>query len=146
MPRAKKTSSGVPGQPVEAIRGQEYGKGVEQEALQRAMPAPKQPNVAETMPTQSVAPEQNSPEEQQAAVRPPMDLNALREQLNGVGGLLRQPDERPDVPFTSTLSDPGAAMRLGIAGPTNRTGEFMRELSRRTGDSMFADLAARAGL
>jgi len=137
MPRAKKTSSGVPGQPVQAIRGQEYGKGVEQEALQRAMPAPAEPGVAVL-----TSPSETSESEPQ---RPPVDIAALQQTLSGMGGILKRPDDRPDVPFTSSLTDPGAPLRMGIVSPVNRTGELMRELSRRTGDSMFADLAAKAG-
>jgi hypothetical protein len=37
-------------------------------------------------------------------------------------------------------------MRAGVLPAVNRTGEIMRELSRRTGDPTFANLAARAGL
>lgn len=133
MPRAKKTLSGAPGQKVEAFTGQTYGLGKQQEQMQRAMPAPNQTAVVVT-PTENTVPQQR------------MGLGELTEQLRGAGGLLRKPDDRPDVPFNATLNNPDAAARLGLVPPRSRTGQIMRDLSSRTGDPVFADLAARAGL
>lgn len=143
MPRARKTSSGAKAQPVQAITGQEYGRGVEQEKLQKAMPAPAEQQVTSLNQPQTQTAE--SPDTSTPS-RPAMDFAAMRSALEGTGGLLNRPDDRPDVPFTATLNDPSARFRLGLTPPANRTGEFMRELSRRTGDNLFADLAAKAGL
>jgi len=146
MPRAKKTASGVPGQKVQAITGQEYGKGKQQEALQRTMPAPNQVAVTPPAPTRVQPNPEPTPQAAAPQSRPQMDFGQLTEQLRGAGGILRQPDDRPDVPFNATLNDPSAAARLGLASPKSRTGQIMRDLSDRTGDPVFADLAARAGL
>ncbi len=137
MPRVRKTASGAAAQPVEAFSGQEYGKGVAQEKMQRAMPVPSEVSSAQTVnpPTGPVS----------APGRPPTDLNQLRESLAGIGGILNQPDDRPDIPFTQMLDDPQSMMNLNVMRSVNKTGEIMRELSRRTGDSTFADLAAKAG-
>ena len=145
MPRARKTQSGAKAQPVQAIRGQEYGQGVIQERMQRSMPAPNEAPVAQQQVVQSdVSAGQESVEV--AAPRQPLDFGQLTDQLRGACGLLRRPDDRPDVPFNATLNDPDAAARLGLVPPSSRTGQIMRDLSARTGDPVFADLAARAGL
>lgn len=137
MPRVRKTAAGTPAQPIQAFSGQQYGRGAEQERMQQAMPTPNEPTVAETAPATSQVNEQTQ--------RQPMDLAQLRETLAGVGGILNQPDERPDVPFTQLLDDPQSLMNLNVMKSVNKTGEVMRELSRRTGDPTFADLAAKAG-
>lgn len=150
MPRARKTSSGAKAQPVQAVTGQEYGRGVQQEVLQRAMPAPAMPSVQPSPPQPQPAQTQTqqSPDQTQGQPQQPQtpDFNAIRNSLQGMGGVLRRPDDRPDIPFTATLNDPTTNFNLGTFNPVNRTGEMMRELTRRTGDSTFADLAARAGL
>ena len=141
MPRARKTMAGQPAQKINAIKGQEYGQGVVQEKLQRAMPAPATqtktppPQPSQPTPAQEVAP----------APRPRLDPAALRQHLQGMGGILRRPDDRPDQRFDVTITDPAARINMGFAPPVNRLGEQMRELSRRTGDPTFADLAAKAG-
>lgn len=140
MPRVRKTAAGTNAQPVQAFTGQQYGEGARQEAMQRAMPVPAERPVSAMQPS---TPVEGAGE---PAQRPPVDFARLQEALRGVGGVLRQPDERPDVPFTQTLNDPAEMMKLNMMPSINRTGEIMRELSRRTGDSTFADLAAKAGL
>ena len=142
MPRAKKTSSGSPAQPIQAIVGQEYGQGVRQERLQRSMPAPREQAKYE-MPA-NVQP--SAPPVQQNETPQKPDFSQLRDALSGVGGLLNRPDDRPNISAVDAISDPMSQMRAGVLPAVNRTGEMMRELSRRTGDPTFANLAARAGL
>jgi len=151
VPRTRKTASGQNAQPIQAIPGQEYGRGVAQERMQAAMPTPAATPVAppqtQTMPTAANPnPEPNPEASAQPQQQPSMDPAQLQAMLKGVGGLLRAPDDRPNVSFTQTLNDPSAALRLGTLPPTNRLGEMMRDLTRRTGDNTFADLAAKAGL
>lgn len=141
MPRARKTMAGQPAQKIDAIKGQEYGQGVIQERLQRAMPAPS----SQSKPAVTQTPQPGPAEEAAPAPRPPVDPAALRQQLQGMGGILRRPDDRPDQRFDVTITDPTARINMGFAPPVNRLGEQMRELSRRTGDPTFANLAARAG-
>ncbi len=75
------------------------------------------------------------------------DLAALIQQLKGVGGQLNAPDDQPDKPFNTGLpggvgNEIGSPMRPYV----NRTAQIMRDLSARTGDPIFANLAARARL
>lgn len=152
MPRAKKTLSGERGQPAKPITGQQYGRQVEQQRLQQAMPAP-QLNVPITAPTPTNTP---TPQAQQTAPdvvtnsAPPQqsqgpDMSALMTQLKGMGGLLRAPDDQPNVPFTAGLSSGPQTNSMAPATPfVNRTGQLMRDLSAQTGDPIFAKLAAKA--
>lgn len=145
MPRVKKTSSGSPAQPVQAIVGQEYGRGIEQERMQRAMPAPREEARYE-MPANSQPQmvQSEQPQQQEQTAREP-DFAQLRDALSGIGGVLNRPDDRPNISAVDAISDPMSQLRAGVMPPANRTGEMMRELSRRTGDPTFANLAARAG-
>lgn len=139
MPRVRKTSDGKSAQPVQAITGQEYGKGKVQENLQKAMPSPQAPPI--------VPPTVSAPTQPDGPVRttPRPDLGQLAATLKGVGGILTRPDDQPNVPFTQSLDDPMSRLMAGERQTLNRTGELMRELTRRTGDPLFADLAAKAG-
>lgn len=158
MPRkAKSTLSGAPGQPVGAVAGQMYGAGVEQMALQRAMPAPQlaggqsapaaqsaQPGPsaeAPMTPAQQQQPEVASPDERFARAL------AAAQQLQGTTGALRQPTMRPNEPLTAGLTTgpgPGPeALQMRTGSPT---GDTMRMLSQMTNDPLFAELARKAGL
>lgn len=142
MPRAKKTLTGGTGQAAQPFTGQTYGEGVRQQALQEAMPAPKVSAPSAPAPTEAPQPAEQ-PVDTAVAPRPRMDMAALREQLAGVGGVLTRPDDQPDVPFNRNLDNP----MVGATKPyVNKTGQIMRDLSMRTGDPLFAELAARAGL
>lgn len=149
MPRAKKTLSGTTGQKVEPIKGQTYGEGVRQKELQQAMPAPNaqsQNVLAPTAPQSQPTPQpqaQTDVPAQPVAQAQPMDINVLRERLAGVGGQLTRPDDQPNVPFNKNLDNPMASPGKPFV---NRTGQIMRDLSARTGDPLFAELAARARL
>lgn len=145
MPRTRKTPTGAPAQPIKAIPGQEYGRGVAQEAMQRAMPTPSAPAIKPPT-TQPSQPQQPVEQTTQTPAKQPVDPARVAQMLRGVGGLLQRPDDRPDVSFAKTLDNPEEAFRAGVMPTVNRTGEIMRDLSRRTGDSSFADLAAKAGL
>lgn len=143
MPRTRKTPTGAPAQPVQAIPGQQYGRGVQQEAMQRAMPTPSVPPTQ--APQGSAVEPQAAGEPAQVPSRQPVDPAQIAELLRGVGGLLKRPDDRPEISFAKTLDNPEAAFQAGVMPTVNRTGEIMRDLTRRTGDSTFADLAAKAG-
>lgn len=143
MPRAKKTIGNMTPQKVEAFTGQTYGMATQQEGLQRAMPAP---SVGDTpMPSTAQEPVSAPQESVQAMPTAPrtLDINALRQTLAGVGGQLTRPDDQPNRPFNDRLNDPMGPMSAPIV---NRTGQIMRDLTTRTGDPMFAELAARAGI
>jgi hypothetical protein len=141
MPRARKTTGGQPGQPVQAVTGQTYGDAKIQETLQKAMPAPNaiQP-IASSLPVQQVEQPPSNPNAAQTAARP-VDLMSI---LQGQGGILRAPDDRPSVPITDGLSTgPGRGPEaLGISNSLQRT---LSSLANRTGDPYFLELAAKAG-
>lgn len=146
MPRAKKTLAGGRGQASQVIKGQTYGEGVQQQALQATMPAP-QANTGVTVPkTQPAA--QSAPMQDQGGTQTQKpDLAALLQQLKGAGGQLNAPDDQPDKPFNTGLSG-GVGNQIGspMRPYVNRTAQIMRDLSARTGDPIFANLAARARL
>jgi len=124
-----------------------YGKGVEQQALQKAMPTPQaqQPKAASPQPTrqrqaQAAAPAPLPPQR-------PVDPMAAMQSLRGRANLFGAPTARPDEPVTSGLSvGPGAGPEaLGMA-QRSPTGDLLRHLSRVLGDDQFALLAQRANL
>ena len=150
MPRAKKTLAGGQGQASQVIKGQTYGEGVQQQALQATMPAP-QANTGVRVPTAQPAAQgapQSAPMQDQGGVQAQKpDLAALLQQLKGVGGQLNAPDDQPNKPFNSGLpGGPGMDVGNPMKPYVNRTGQIMRELSARTGDPIFANLAAKGRL
>jgi hypothetical protein len=150
VPRAKKTLAGGQGQASQVIKGQTYGEGVQQQALQAVMPAPQANTGVRVSATQSTAPSapQGAPMQDQGGVQAQKpDLAALLQQLKGVGGQLNAPDDQPDRPFNTGLPG-GVGNEIGnpMRPYVNRTAQIMRDLSARTGDPIFANLAARARL
>lgn len=146
MPRAKKTLSGERGQPAKPITGQQYGRQVEQQRLQQAMPAP-QANVP--LPTPTPQAQQSAPDVAtgSAPTQQPQgpDMGALMAQLKGMGGALNAPDDQPNVPFHTGLSTGPQTNSMVQSVPViNRTGQLLRDLSMQTGDPIFATLAAKA--
>lgn len=141
MPRKPKTSAGRPAQGVEAIAGQTYGRGVEQEQLQRAMPSPD----AQTEARQAVA--AAAPQ----AVPAPQQQMSFEQLLSGAqgagqdAGLLTSPTQRPDEPLTAGLAigrGPGPEV-LRARLPESPGVQFLNRMASLTGDPYFADLARR---
>lgn len=134
MPRGqrRRTATGEPAQKVASVPGQRYGEGIEQQQLQRAMPAA---NVTEISTGSGSAPE---PEPQRSV----QDLLG-----DAPLGLLAAPGD-PNRPITTGLEHgPGAgpeALRLGrTRTPIART---LETLAARTGDPWFRELLEKAGL
>lgn len=157
MPRQRRTGSGAPGQAPKPFVGQEYGKGVEQQRLQTAMPAP---NMIQSGPTHvggqvlagaqtGVLATELGQATGQAAAHAPAGLDqvlAAAQQHAGQTGILSQPTQRPSEPITAGLSrGPGPGPEaLGITHGTP-AGDMLRRLSASTGDPSFAELARKAG-
>lgn len=153
MPRkARTTMSGEKAQAVSPVAGQMYGAGVEQAALQRAMPAP-QARSASSPATPNAVP----PTAAAGPNEPPMPSGPSRDdqfrlamqaaqQMKGQPGLFNQPTDRPGEPVTTGLaSGPGAGPEvLGTRGG-NPTAQTLRRLSQLVGDPYFDELARRAG-
>jgi hypothetical protein len=142
MPRAKKTPQGSPGQAVQAIPGQTYGQGKQQEALQKAMPAPNvQASTPSARPTAQPTQQMEAPQ----PVRQPVSMAEISNALQGMGGVLREPDDRPTTPVSDGLSvgpgrGPEALQR------TTRLGNTLRRLAMQTNDPIFTELASKIGL
>ena len=144
MPRAKKTMSGTPGQGVQAIKGQTYGQGVAQEALQRAMPTPNVASQTEIPRGNIVENPNNTPVQQTPTSQ--ISIEDAQKMVSGLGGVLNAPDDQPNKPFTTGLNAP---YRLGASAPgfvrRNKIREQMMRLSEITGDPIFMDLADKSG-
>jgi hypothetical protein len=153
MPRARKTQSGAQAMTTQQVPGQQYGKGVEQVALQNAMPAPQAPSVASPLPQRG--PQPGSPTPAAGAVPPtapsaasaPIDPMAAFAALKDKVGVLNGSTTRPMEPVTAGLSTgPGAGPEvLGLA-KGSPLGDTLRRLSSELGDPMFAELARKARL
>ena len=148
MPRAKKTMQGAPGQAVGAITGQTYGEGARQEQLQKAMPTP---NIADAqaprVPAQQAAVQSATPAAEAVSVpeRTQPEPVDLQQALRGMGGLLRQPDDKPGLPVTDGLnSGPGRGTEALMR--TSQLGNTLRRLAMQTNDPVFAELASKIGL
>lgn len=139
MPRAKKTMSGNNPQKIEAIQGQTYGEGVRQENLQKVLPAPQSPEVTASS---GEAPSQTPAE---APAARPQSFEQIAQQVRGAGNLLRQPDDRPDLPVTDGIaSGPGRGPET--LGRSTQLGNTLRRLALQTNDPIFTELATKAGL
>lgn len=141
MPRAKKTVQGSPGQAVEAVQGQTYGEGKQQEALQRAMPAPNVSTPTATPTTQRQEQVPNS----EAPVRPQASMADVASMLQGMGGVLTAPDDKPMTPITDGLRN-GPGRGPEALQRSTRLGNTLRRLSMQTNDPVFSELAAKIGL
>lgn len=148
MPRAKRTAQGAPGQMVQAIQGQTYGEGKRQEALQRAMPTPnvqaeQQSSAQFSTPVQTGP--QNTQSEEVTPVRQRASFQEITSALQGAGGLLRAPDDRPTVPVTDGLpTGPGRGPEA--LQRSTQLGNTLRRLAMQTNDPVFSELASKIGL
>lgn len=138
MPRAKKTIGGAPGQKVEAIQGQTYGMGVQQEDLQRAMPAPNESVQTQPAPTDSTG----NPPEQATPVRPGLSFQEAMQRVQGAGGVLSAPDDNPSIPITDGLST-GPGRGPEALNNASALGNTLRRLALQTGDPVFNELVSK---
>lgn len=136
MPRKRKTMSGADAQDIGSVPGQRYGEGVEQQAMQQAMPAP---DTAGT-----VGPGGNS------TVPAPTVTGPMQVNPEQVGGFLQQHNpkllggtQNPDQPVT-------AGMQLGPGPGPQATqvplSRYLANLAADTGNPKWKRLAERAGL
>lgn len=147
MPRARKTLSGAKAMGVVDVPGQMYGKGVEQQKLQKAMPAP-QAQLPKAVPPQP-ARQRQAPVAAPAptAKTPPRDPKDALAAMKGNLGLFTKPTSRPDEPVTAGLkSGPGPGPEVLGMHRINPVGDTLRALSRTIGDPYFAELARKAGM
>lgn len=142
MPRARKTQTGAPAMSVESVPGQMYGKGVEQQRLQEAMPAPQ------AQPMQAVPPAAPPPGAVPTSAAPaPADPMAAAAALRDRVGLLGPQTARPNEPVThGMVQGPGAGPEVLGAVMGSPLGDTLRNLSRQLGDPFFEQLAQKAKL
>lgn len=143
MPRARKTQSGRPAQPLSQVPSQYYGAGVEMQQLERAMPVP----APATPPT--VAPGPAAPGGAPGGEPPARDIGAVlaaAAQLRGQTGLMTAPTMRLTEPITAGLRQGPGAGPEALRGRTGTpAGDMLRMLTQQTGQPEFAMLADRAG-
>ena len=145
MPRKPKTPAGRQAQGIGAIAGQTYGRGVDQEQLQRAMPAP---NVQAQQDQMLARASSGAPGGVPVPAAPPMSFDQVLAAAQGQGagaGLLTQPTARPDEPLTAGLPigrGPGPEA-LSLRPPQAPGIRFLERLTEITGDPYFASLARR---
>jgi len=153
MPRTAKpqrqTMTGDKALPIEAVAHQEYGKGVQQMDMQRALPAPNM----SPMPTPPaspalVAPTPTQVQAESVSAAPPSPPSAVEAAaaMQGGPGLFHLPRTSPH-PLTAGLpSGPGPGPEM--LGPTavSPLAQTMALLSQQTGDPFFINLARQNGL
>ena len=152
MPRARKTMSGAPAQPLAQVPDQVFGQGVDLMQMQRAMPSPQV--AGQTPPGMPPgAAVGHAPPPAVAAAQPGAAPSgdphaALLAQAAGLRdhtGLLTAPTLRPNEPITAGLNrGPGPGPEALAASTGSPAGDMMRRLSASTGDPLFAALADRA--
>lgn len=119
--------------------------GEQQMALQRAMPAPQTPTTI-IAPPQAAA-QGSQPQQGGQAPASEADMASIIAGMKGQFGLLKDPTQRPNEPVTAGLrSGPGPGPEVLQQMQGSPTGRTLREMSRLTGDPLFADLAAKAGM
>ena len=144
MPRSRKTMTGTPAQPVEAISGQQYGRGVEQEAMQRVMPTPAEPAV--TVPRTPAQPAQETQAQAPTPVqRQRMTPEQAMQMVAGMGGVLSAPDDNPAIPITDGLST-GPGRGPEVLRNQSTLGDTLRRLSLQTNDPVFLRLASKVNI
>lgn len=138
MPRSRKTATGAPAQPVEAMTGQQYGRAKVQEALQQAMPVPA-PTPVTAPTTQTSAPTETQPAPQP---RPRLTPEQAMSVVSGMGGVLSAPDDNPALPITDGLST-GPGRGPEVFQNQSTFGDTLRRLAMQTNDPIFMELASK---
>lgn len=139
MPRKRKTLTGADAQDIKSVPGQRYGEGVDQQAMQRAMPAPDG--------MQASVPSVEIPEMQAQPTSRAAGPESIAEFLSSNNpGLLSQPgSDRPVTSGLPTGPGPGPEI-LRLTGTQSPLARQLLELSKATGSPVFERLAQRAGM
>lgn len=142
MPRARKTQTGAPAMSVQNVPGQMYGKSVEQQRLQEAMPAPQ------AQPLAAVPPAAPPPVAAQPTAAPaPADPLAAAAALRDRVGLFGPQTARPNEPVMhGMVQGPGGGPEVLGAVMGSPLGDTLRKLSSTLGDPYFQELAQKARL
>lgn len=142
--------SGAPAQPNTPVPGQQYGMGVQQMDMQRALPTPQ--NLQQTVPvTPATAQQQPTGVSNQAVGAQPVDPHAAAlaeaSAMRQHTGILTRPTSNPNEPITAGLGvGPGPGPEVLGLRTRSATADTLERLSQVTGDPLFRDLARKAGL
>lgn len=136
MPRGKPrtTQAGDPAQKIASVPGQRYGEGVDQQAMQRAMPAPDMQAATAPSPAAPVTP------------MPPVDPMAIQDYLGAHNPAMLAGTQMPDQPVTAGLSRGPGPGPSAIAGPRTPTSRWLMRMAEDTGNPKWKRLAEQAGL
>lgn len=139
MPRGKRrtTQSGAPAQAIRSVPGQRYGEGVEQQQLQRAMPAPDMQEASAPNGMAGGPPVIPSP-----APDPAM----IQQYLAGHNPNMLGGTQMPDQPVTAGLSTGPGPGPSALARPRTPTARWLHRLGQETGNPKWKRLAEEAGL
>lgn len=142
MPRKRKTLSGEDAQNIKSVPGQRYGEGQDQQALQRAMPAPDMQQPVSAAPA---APPVFSAMPQAGPALAP-DPMQVQQYLQTSKPNLLAGSRNPDQPVTAGLSSgPGPGPEV-LARNTTPMRRYLERLSADTGNPKWKMLAQKAGL
>jgi len=138
MPRKRKTMTGADAQEIKSVPGQRYGEGVDQQAMQRAMPAPDN--------QQPTPPEVLTPTITDPMVDAPSDPGQITQFLANNNPNLLSGTQMPDQPLTAGLSmGPGGGPEtLGLGAGMTPLARTLRTLSDQTGNPRWRELAQKA--
>lgn len=141
MPRKRRTMSGEDAQSIKSVPGQRYGEGVDQQALQKAMPAPDMTG----LPTGGGGPATFSGASQ---AQPPMPIDPMQVQqfLGTTRPNLLSGTQLPDQPVTAGLPmgpGPGPEVLRRETAPIKR---WLNQMSADSGNPKWRQLAEKAGL
>jgi hypothetical protein len=160
MPRGpRKTQSGAPAQSGPGIPGQTYGHGVEAQALEAVAPTP---NFQAAQAPQGapggvpvgvpggvpgggppVAPPQPGQPDKSARFQRALEA---AQGMQGQMGSLTRPTDRPSEPLmTGVDMGPGPGSEAMVR-PPSQMGRLLRDLTMKTGNPRWADMAQKAGM
>ena len=140
MPRGKPrtTQAGDPAQKIASVPGQRYGEGVEQQAMQQAMPAPDM--------VEATAPNPSAPQGAPVMPMPPVDPAAIQGYLQSNNPNMLGGTALPDQPVTAGLSSGPGAGPSAVAGPRTPPSRWLSRMAEETGNPKWRRLAEQAGL
>jgi hypothetical protein len=135
MPRGKPrvTQSGDPAQKIASVPGQRYGEGVEQQAMQQAMPAPDLMKAT-------------APSAPAVIPSPPVDPAMVQNYLGSHNPGMLGTTAHPDQPLTAGMSTGPGPGQSAIAGPRTPASRWLMRMAEDTGNPKWRRLAEQAGL
>lgn len=144
MPRKRQTRTGEDAQNIKSVPGVRYGEGVEQQAMQRAMPAPDSAGA----PIAAAAPMPESMPIPPGAVPTAPDPAMVSQYLSQNAPNLFAGTQRPDEPITAGLASGPGPGPDSLALNRNQTplSRYLQNLAAETGNSKWDRLREQANI